>query len=438
MKITLSRIIVTSFAMFSIFFGAGNFILPPFLGRAAGEHWLIVSIAFCLSAVVIPILGILVQARLQGSVLDFGKKVSSVVAVILGCLLYGMCLAFPMPRTASVSYEMITATFAPDLPSWVMYVFYVVYFLLVGYLCFQRSKILDVLGKYLTPLMVGIILLLIIVAIINQGEVGVSSFENPISKGLLEGYQTYDAMSSIIIGGVIVASLAMDNSLEKSQVKRLTIYAGIGSGILLFITYAGFIYTGASQGGYFPEITLRVPLLAAITGHVLGGIGGVLLSIAVSISCFTTAVGIITGGAEFFKDLVKGNDRTYRLFVTILCIYCLIVAPFGVDFIIKIAYPVLVLFYSTVIALVFLHLLPQKLASRNVYKAVAAVTFISTIPLFLEELGYKFFEVPLPLHQYGLSWICPAIWAWLTTLLIEKLIIKSPKSTHGDQDEAHS
>lgn len=171
--------------MFSIFFGAGNFILPAFLGRAAGEHWLLVSIAFCLSAVLIPILGVVVQARLQGSVLDFGKKVSSFVSILLGCLLYGMCLAFPMPRTASVSYEMISATFAPNLPAWVMYTFYVFYFFLVGYLCFQRNKILDVLGKYLTPLMVGIILLLIIVAIFNQGDIAVSSFENPIAEGLL-------------------------------------------------------------------------------------------------------------------------------------------------------------------------------------------------------------------------------------------------------------
>ena len=424
--------------MFSIFFGAGNFILPAFLGRAAGEHWLLVSIAFCLSAVLIPILGVVVQARLQGSVLDFGKKVSSFVSILLGCLLYGMCLAFPMPRTASVSYEMISATFAPNLPAWVMYTFYVFYFFLVGYLCFQRNKILDVLGKYLTPLMVGIILLLIIVAIFNQGDIAVSSFENPIAEGLLEGYQTYDAMSSIIIGGVIVASLALDNSFDKRQVKRLTIYAGIGSGILLFITYAGFMYTGASQGSYFPEVDQRVLLLALITKHVLGGFGGVLLSIAVSISCFTTAVGIITGGAEFFKNLIKGNEHTYKVFVTILCIYCLIVAPFGVDYIIKIAYPVLVLFYPTVIALVFLHLLPSKLASNNVFKVVAAVTFLSTIPIFLEQLGYEYFEVPLPLHEYRLSWIFPALWAWITTLLIEKMIIKTSRPANGDKKESHS
>ena len=427
MKITLSRIIVTSFAMFSIFFGAGNFILPPFLGRAAGEHWFLVAVAFCLSAVLIPILGVVVQARLQGSVLDFGKKVSSFVAILLGCLLYGMCLAFPMPRTASVSYEMISATFAPDLPQWVMYVFYIIYFFLVGYLCFQRNKILDVLGRYLTPLMVGIILLLIIMAIFYQGDIAVSSFENPIAEGLLEGYQTYDAMSSIIIGGVIVASLALDNSFDKRQVKRLTIYAGIGSGILLFITYAGFIYTGASQGSYFPEVEKRVLLLALITKHVLGGVGGLILSIAVGISCFTTAVGIITGGADFFKEITKGDERTYRIFVTILCVYCVIVAPYGVEYIIKIAYPILVLFYPVVIILIFLHLLPSYLASKTVFKVVSLVTFVTTIPLFLEQLGYHFFEVPFPLHEYGVSWLFPAFWAWITTVLIEKTIVKSKK-----------
>ena len=210
-KITLLRVIVTSFAMFSIFFGAGNFILPPRLGQQAGDHWLLVAIGFCLSAVLIPIAGILVQARLQGSVLDFGKKVSPVVALILGCLLYGMCLAFPMPRTASVSYEMVSASFTGTIPAWAKYFFYIVYFLLVGYLCYQRNKVLDVLGKYLTPIMVGIIFLLILKAIFSISDIEISSFQKPLAEGLKEGYQTYDAMSSIIIGGVISASLFMDN-----------------------------------------------------------------------------------------------------------------------------------------------------------------------------------------------------------------------------------
>ena len=264
-------------------------------------------------------------------------------------------------------------------------------------------------------------------AIFSISDIEISSFQKPLAEGLKEGYQTYDAMSSIIIGGVISASLFMDNSLDKSQVKRLTIYSGIGSGILLFITYTGFIYAGASQGGYFPAIVERVPLLVAITKHVLGGVGGLLLSIAVGISCFTTAVGIITGGADFFKEITKGDERTYRIFVTILCVYCVIVAPYGVEYIIKIAYPILVLFYPVVIVLVFLHLLPSYLASKTVFKVVSLVTFVTTIPLFLEQLGYHFFEVPFPLHEYGVSWLFPAFWAWITTVLIEKTIVKSKK-----------
>jgi len=427
MRLSFVRIIVTSFAMFSIFFGAGNFILPPYLGKLAGEHWLLVSIGFCISAVLIPILGIFGQARLQGSVLDFGRKIHPFVGVLLGGLLYGICLVFPMPRTASVSYEMISASFDGEIPSWLMYLFYIIYFFLVGYLCYQRNKVLDVLGKYLTPIMIGVILLLIIRAIFLQGEVEISSFDKPFGQGLLEGYQTYDAMASIIIGGVITASLFLDNSLDKRQIKHLTIYAGMGSGLLLFITYTGFIYTGASQGGNFLEVNQRVLLLSLITKHVLGSMGGLLLSIAVSISCFTTAVGIITGGADFFKALTRGDEHTYRIFVTVLCIYSAIIAPFGVDFIIKIAYPVLVLFYPTVIVLIFLHLLPSYLASKHVFRIVSVVTFLTSIPIFLEQLGIHVIEIPFPFHEYGLSWILPALWAWITTVIIEKTVLNIKK-----------
>ena len=178
MKLTFTRIVVSSFAMFSIFFGAGNFVLPPFLGKEAGEQWLLVSLGFCLSAVLIPILGVIVQARLQGSVIDFGKKI-----------LYAICLVFPMPRTASVSYEMISASYDGTIPLWATYLFYLVYFSLVAFLCYQRNKVLDVLGKYLTPIMILIILLVIFQAIISDDKVVASASVAPIGigKGLLEG-----------------------------------------------------------------------------------------------------------------------------------------------------------------------------------------------------------------------------------------------------------
>ena len=175
MKLTFTRIVVSSFAMFSIFFGAGNFVLPPFLGKEAGEQWLLVSLGFCLSAVLIPILGVIVQARLQGSIIDFGKKIHPIVGLLLGMLLYAICLVFPMPRTASVSYEMISASYDGTIPLWGTYLFYLVYFSLVAFLCYQRNKVLDVLGKYLTPIMILIILLVIFQAIISDDKVVASS-----------------------------------------------------------------------------------------------------------------------------------------------------------------------------------------------------------------------------------------------------------------------
>jgi len=49
---------LVAFALFSLFFGAGNLILPPFLGYNAGSSWMWVATGFALSGVVIPILAI--------------------------------------------------------------------------------------------------------------------------------------------------------------------------------------------------------------------------------------------------------------------------------------------------------------------------------------------------------------------------------------------
>ena len=70
------ELFVTAFALFSMFFGAGNLLLPPLLGYQAIDNWHWVTLGFMITAVVIPIFGILAHARLQGSMFDFGKKVS--------------------------------------------------------------------------------------------------------------------------------------------------------------------------------------------------------------------------------------------------------------------------------------------------------------------------------------------------------------------------
>ena len=127
------KIWITAFAMFSMFFGGGNFILPPLLGARAVDQWLIVAAGFGISAVVIPLLGVLAQAKLQGTMFDFGRKVYPKFGLIIGSMMYIICLVLPIPRTASVVYELSVApSFSLDA-LW----FNIIYFALVGYLCFS-------------------------------------------------------------------------------------------------------------------------------------------------------------------------------------------------------------------------------------------------------------------------------------------------------------
>ena len=161
-NLSVKRVLITSFAMFSMIFGGGNFILPPLLGLKAADHWSIVSVAFGISGIAIPLLGIFIQAKIQGTMVDVGKKVHPIFGLVIGVLMYAVCLSFPIPRTGSVTYELAIEKNLPISSLW----FGIIYFGTVMYLCFNRNKILNILGKYLTPILLGIILLIIFKAVL--------------------------------------------------------------------------------------------------------------------------------------------------------------------------------------------------------------------------------------------------------------------------------
>ena len=190
---------ITGFALFSMFFGAGNLLLPPMLGYNSGQDWYIVAIGFIITAVVIPLLGILAHARLQGTMYDFAKKVSPIFSIVYCVIVYIISVTIPSPRTAAATYETVIA---PNFGGISSLVNSIIYFGLVFVFVSNRSKILSLLGKYLTPVIVCILLLVIGIGLFSTEEI-----INPVEKltffeGLIEGYQTFDA-----IGAVLVLSL---------------------------------------------------------------------------------------------------------------------------------------------------------------------------------------------------------------------------------------
>jgi len=427
-NIQRKELLVTSFALFSLFFGAGNLLLPPLLGYNAGENWLWVTVGFIITAVFIPIIGILAHARLQGTMYDFGKKVAPWFSSIYCIIVYIISVAIPSPRTASATHEIaIHPAFgtSPLLTS-------SIYFALVLVFVLNRSKILNLIGKFLTPFIVIILFAVIGIGLSSSSlTTGASTFEAPLVSGILEGYQTFDAIGAVVVGAVIIVSLNFKNmKVSQFESKRKLIRkSGFIAGTGLFVIYAGLIAVGAYYGS---EITVdtalssdmqRANLLRGISIAALGNFGNAVLSILISLACFTTAVGIVAGTADYFRGVFNKSNTAYIVTAVIACIAGVGVGQLDFHSIIVIAYPILLFIYPITIVLIILNVLPEHIGTPLVFRTVVIVTFIFSIPDFLQyflpENALISFIDSIPLANKNLGWVLPAVIALIVSNLLQ-------------------
>ncbi len=401
---------VAGFALFSMFFGAGNLMLPPLLGFKAGDAWFLVTVGFAVSAVIIPLLGIFAHAKLQGTMLDFAKKVSPTFSLIYCLLVYSVSIALPSPRTASVTHEMAIQPFF-DISSWVTSG---IYFALVLVFVLNRSKVLSLLGKFLSPIIFIVIISVVCIGIFaTEATVAELNFQTPVIHGLLEGYQTFDAIGAVVVGGVIIISLKIKGENDMMRNRNLMIKSGIVAGIGLLIIYMGMVYNGALFYSEFEPDVTRTELLSGLSLKTLGNIGKVLLSILVALACFTTAVGIVTGTADFMKGIFGNSQKAYVITAITGSILGILMGQFDVNYIINVAIPALMLIYPVTIVLILLNILTEKLTTPLVFKTVVVVTIVFSIPDFFASIGFKEQVQPildiLPFGNYSLAWLVPAL-----------------------------
>ncbi|MDY7394842.1 branched-chain amino acid transport system II carrier protein [Aureibaculum sp. 2210JD6-5] len=426
------KILITGFALFSLFFGAGNLLLPPLLGYNAGSDWFWVSLGFMITAVIIPILGILAHAKLQGTMYDFGKKVSPTFSIIYCIIVYIISITIPSPRTAAATHEIAIYPLFETSPLLTSSI----YFGLVLVFVLNRSKILSLIGKFLTPLIVLILVLVIGIGLFSSEILmNPSNFETPIVDGLLEGYQTFDAIGAVVVGAVIIISLNIHNK-DSFLVKREIIKkAGFIAGLGLFVIYAGLISLGAVYGSeIFIDDALsndmqRANLLMGISLRTLGGIGKTFLSVLIALACFTTAVGIVTGTADYFKGLFNNSQKIYVVTAVLGCVLGILVGKLDFHSIIMIALPILMFIYPITIVLILLNVVPDKYASKEVFRMVVLITFLFSIPDFLQFLvpadSLVGIKNVIPLSKYSLGWVLPAFVTFLIVNLLSENNLKT-------------
>ena len=413
----LIDIIICGFALFAIFFGAGNLIFPPYLGVISGNNWGIANIAFLLSDPLLPILGVIVTALLGGQATDLGKRVSKHFSMIIGAisiLLIGPL--FAVPRTGATTHEIFVQSFVPTAPQWITSL---IFFGLTLYIAIQSHTVIDAIGKYLTPILLFILLLVFIAAVVQPN----AGFQTTTSAGLFsqsfkEGYQTMDALGAALMAGVVISDLTRRGYTEKKEQHQMMFGVGIVSFILLAAVYSSLTYAGATVSTVYDANVQRPALLIGLIEQLLGSFGKVAMGIAVSFACLTTSVGLTTTCGHYFSTLTNGK-LDYKKIVIATASVSFLLSLLGVDALLQLAVPVLSAIYPMVIALIFLSIFDRYIVYNWTYTGAVVGAFfiggIQAIHLFSQMQGGNFLAElagwtnTLPLHRFGFEWLVPAI-----------------------------
>ena len=290
----------------------------------------------------------------------------------------------------------------------------------------NRTKVLDALGKILTPGILIILLVIIMTAIFTLDfDFVPSHMSQPFSSGILEGYQTFDAIGAVVVGAVIIISVNIkEKAASYEEKRRLIRRAGLWAGAGLFLVYGGLILTGALFGNSFDNEITRTALLRGISTKTLGETANLLLSILVSLACFTTAVGIVTGTSDFIKGRFNDSLWAYRITAFIGCVLGVLIGQFDVGYIITVAVPALMFIYPITIILILLNVAPEKYASEKVFRWVVGTTILFSIPDFLGSIGLgehiSRYVDWIPLGQHQMGWVLPALVVFIVANLGEK------------------
>lgn len=422
-------ILIIGFALFSMFFGAGNLIFPPFIGMTSGSSWLTSFLGFVIADVGIILLSINAVAKagsFQNVVFKAGKRFGVSLEIIM-MLCLGPILV--IPRTAATTFEMSIIPITSSLNS---VVFSIIFFGLTFILTIKPTKVMDIIGKFLTPVLLIALALLIGKGVLQPlGKLNNINSDGLFINGLTQGYQTMDALG---IGGVtalIMSSFISKGYKDKKENISMTLKSAIIAGIGLILVYGGLAYLGATVSTVYDKSISQTALLVNITNSLLGRNGIIILGVIVAFACLTTAIGLTSVTAKYFED-VSNKKIKYSHLVTIICLFSAVASNLGVDKIISIAAPILTVIYPVSILLVFMSTFNKFFISPSVFKGAAFTTLLISFLNVADSLGFTInFIHKLPLSSLGFNWVIPAIIGGL----LGKLIIKDKNPQENSYDK---
>ncbi|MDO5073289.1 LIV-II [Neisseria animaloris] len=417
---TKATFVATGLMLFALFFGAGNLIFPALLGQQAGSNIFSSVTGFLLTGVGLPLLGV-IAIGYSGSrdVQDLASRVTPWYGILFASLLYlSIGPLFATPRTATVSFEVGVVPFLGEENKTVaLAVFSILFFAVSYWLAMSPGKLVDRIGKVLTPILLIAIVILVGYAAMNpMGELQTAQGEyalQPLAKGMIEGYGTMDALASLVFAIIVIDAVRAMGVSNNRQVLGLTAGAGLIAAACLAVVYVFIAYMGATSVAGLGLQENGAAVLSKSAQFYFGDAGNILLAVIVFLACLTTSVGLITSCSEYFNRLVP--SVSYKTFAVIFTLVSCGLANKGLAGIISFSIPMLLLLYPLTVVIILLAFLDKFFnGSRLVYICTIFSTLIvGLLDAYKTAFGFspetaKAINNTLPFYDIGLGWIVPA------------------------------
>lgn len=412
-------ILFLGMALFAMFFGAGNLLLPAYLGLQTRTDWTTTFAGFSLTAILAPVLAIFAVAVSGNYFTDLGSRANIKLAYILS-LINVLCIGplIALPRAGASVYEVAIKPIIPDAqPVWVC----VLFFGAVMGASFSLNRITGILGKIFAPILLFFLALLIVPGLFMGSTVNIDPtiIEDRFYVGFQEGYQTMDVLAGLIFAVLLIAGANRKSYTHVKDKIEVVVKSAILAAVCMLLVYGGLFYLGA-HATVDTANTTRSSLLIYLATQYFGSNGVYLISILMILACITTAIALTAGSANFFERLTKGKLGYIEGVISITLVSTLL-AITGVDGIIEYAAALLNFIYPVTLVLILSVLLfGRTIQNQKPYFITLMVTMVISLIRLLanwfpkEDFFDQFLNI-LPLARFNLEWVLPAILTFVIT-----------------------
>ncbi len=434
----MQHTIIVGLALFAIFFGAGNLIFPPSIGNSAGVSWISALMGFSLTGVILPVLAVYAIYNTGGTVEAltrpignwFYKAFNTVMMVCIG-------MVVTIPRMSATTHELGVSQIIPTIP---LLVSVLAFFAICFYFAMDQSNVIDKVGKWLTPVLVIILIILIGKGVLDPiGAAVHTEAKNVFANAIIAAYQTGDVGTGILCAPIFLAAI-VSYGYKGKQSKKVALGGMAIAAIGLIAVYGGLLYLGATSSGIITNPGSDTELLASIAYRVIGNLGKALLAICVVFACLTSAIGVMVISSQFLNELTK-EKLGYKTWVLIMCIVGATIGSLGVGAIVEITLPIFLVIYPVIIVLVLLGAFDRLVPNAGAYKGTVLFAFLVSVVETISSYGITIPGVTklilhLPLQSSGFAWAVPSIIGFILGAFLHRVLkAENPeKSTFGMEE----